>query len=597
MSSLKKAGLVFSMVRKVSPAYLFLLITNSLVNSGHIISNVVLPKFLIDELISGKNTGKLIIWISAITLSNLIFTFLKKTLKRSLDIAETRVVWGIERLFAEKIMSVEYSNLEDGEFLDLKERASFAMRNQGVVNSLINGAVSVLNEIFTAVGLIAVMLTLSWVLVVLLAATVTLSVVIQAGFSKYQRKFFSEILPVNRRYGYYLQLAYDKLMQKEIRLYSMQEMIGDTVTAYNKEINRWFGQFYRRMGLTMGLFQAVTVLQTMLAYGFVGARTLGGRIGIGDLTMYISSAVSFSSSVLSMGMSLITVYQMLSYLTPLAALMSVPDENQFSGTAKLSTVRSIEFKNVSFSYPKTDKKVLDGVSFSINEGEKISVVGLNGAGKTTVVKLLCRLYRPDSGTICINGTDIYEYDRVSYQNAIAAVFQDYRLFNFTIRENVSCRCRLADENSGEEFGDKKVAELLAKVGMSEKVNALKNKADTLFGKEYDSEGVEFSGGQAQKIAIARALYKDASLVILDEPTSALDPLAEAEIYENFNSLAGDKTALYISHRMSSSVFCDRVLVISDGKIEAFGTHRELMTDENGTYHKLFTTQAQNYKYA
>jgi len=321
----------------------------------------------------------------------------------------------------------------------------------------------------------------------------------------------------------------------------------------------------------------------------VGTRTLDGGIGIGDLTMYVSSAVSFSSAVLTMGMSVVMVFQMLGFLTPLAELMSVPDEEKLTGTARLEKVRSIAFENVTFTYPKTDKKVLDNVSFGIREGEKISIVGLNGAGKSTVVKLICRLYHPDSGTIYINGTDIFEYDRETYLRAIAAVFQDYRLFNFSICENISCKS--ADESRD------KAEELLTKVGMTDKVSGLKNGIDSLFGKEYDTEGVEFSGGQAQKIAIARALYKDASLVILDEPTSALDPMAEAEIYENFNGLVGDKTALYISHRMSSSVFCDRILVISNGKIESFGTHRELMKNENSTYYRLFSSQAKNYRHA
>lgn len=485
-------------------------------------------------------------------------------------------------------MSVEYKNLEDPHFLDLKERATFAMYNQGVVNSLVTNAVSFLNEIFTVAGLVAIMLSLSWILVVSLTATIGLSVLIQASFSKYQRKFYQELIPVNRKYSYYINLTFETLIQKECRLYEMQDMLGDTLTEYNREINRWFGKFNRRMGLAMGLFQVVVVLQTMLAYGFVSSHTLSGGIGIGSLTMYVSSAVSFSSSVLAMGTAVVEITLMLGYLTPLAELMKVPDEVRISGNAVLDKVKTIEFKNVSFAYPKTEKKVLDNVSFIINDGEKISIVGLNGAGKSTVVKLICRLYHPDSGKILINGRDIFEYEHSSYLRELAAVFQDFRLFNFTICENITCKDAGKDRE--------KVIELIDKVGMSDKIKSLKQGIDSRFGKEYDEEGVEFSGGQSQKIAIARALYKNASLVILDEPTSALDPIAEAEIYENFNSLVGDKTALYISHRMSSSVFCDRILVISDGKTEAFGTHRELMQNEEGTYYKLFTSQAKNYKY-
>jgi ATP-binding cassette subfamily B protein len=588
MNNFKKLSLVFSMVWKVNKAYFAVLVVNPLMFSGQVMANIMLPKYLIDELMVNRDTQKIIYWVGAITLSNVAFVLIKRALRRYIEVSERKIVWGIERLFAEKIMSVEYRHLEDPAFLDLKERASFAMSNQGVTYTLVSNAITFFNELLTVAGLVAIMLTLSWVLVVSLTATIGISVLIQASFSKYQQKFYSELIPVNRKYGYYLNLTFDTQIQKETRLYEMQEMLGETVTTYNKEINRWFGKFNRRMGIAMGLFQVVVVLQTMLAYGFVGTKTLTGGIGIGDLTMYVSSAVSFSSAVLAMGMAVITVFQMLGYLTPLVQLMTTPDEVAETGNIILDKVRTIEFKNVSFSYPKTNKKVLDRVSFEIKEGEKISIVGLNGAGKSTVVKLICRLYRPDEGEILINGHNIYNYEHSSYLRQITAVFQDYRLFNFTISENITCRPADTDRD--------KVYELVEKVGLSEKINSLKNGIDSLFGKEYDEEGVEFSGGQSQKIAIARALYKDASLVILDEPTSALDPMAEAEIYENFNSLVGDKTALYISHRMSSSMFCDKILVISDGKVEAFDTHRELMKNPVGTYYRLFTSQAANYRH-
>jgi len=222
---------------------------------------------------------------------------------------------------------------------------------------------------------------------------------------------------------------------------------------------------------------------------------------------------------------------------------------------------------------------LDNITFEIREGEKISIVGLNGAGKSTIVKLLCRLYRPDSGTIYINDMDIFEYEHISYLANLAAVFQDFKLFNFSIQENITCKPVGVD--------NEKVNKILDEVEIREKIESLPKGIQTLFGKEYDIEGVEFSGGQSQKIAIARVLYKDASLVILDEPTSALDPIAEAEIYENFNKMVGDKTAVYISHRMSSSVFCDRILVLNNGRIEAYDTHKKLRENKEGLYYKLF----------
>jgi len=534
-----------------------------------------------------KDKNKLIFWVCAIAGCNLIFSFLKKTLKRLLDVKEKEVYWQIERAFARKIMSVEYWHLEDPHYLDLKERASFAMQNQGAVSNLINNTISLLNYTITVIGLVTVMLRLSWILVVTLFVSVLIILLMQSSFSNYQQKFFAELIPVNRKFGYYANLVYENAGHKDFRLYNMQNMITDTVISYNKEINRWFTRFYRRLGLSMGLFQIVVVFQTVFAYGFVGAQTLGGSIGIGDLTMYVSSAINFSSSIIALGQAVVIIFQMLGYLEPLVELLKVPDEAEQTGTRILDRVRSIRFENVTFFYPKTDKKVLDNISFEIREGEKISIVGLNGAGKSTIVKLLCRLYHPDSGTIYINDRDIFEYEHKSYLAAIAAVFQDFKLFNFSIQENITCKPVGID--------NEKVEKIIGEVGIKDKIESLPDGIKTLFGKEYDTEGVEFSGGQAQKIAIARALYKDASMVIMDEPTSALDPMAEAEIYENFNRMVGNKTAIYISHRMSSSVFCDRILVINNGRIEAYDTHKHLMENKDGLYYRLFNSQAVNYR--
>lgn len=586
MKNILKIKMVMKLVWNISPSYFFMLIFNSLIFSGQILLNVILPKYLIDELTGGMDQSILIFWVGAIVVSNLIFTFLKKSSKRLLDIKEKEVMWQIERSFAKKVMSVEYWHLEDPYYLDLKERASFAMQNQSAISNLIINTIDFLNHAVTVIGLIAIMLGLSWILVVTLLVTVFIMLLVQGNNMGFQQKFFGEIIPVNRKYSYYVNLVFDKIYHKDIRSFNMDKMIVNTIDSYNKEISSWFSKFFIRTGVTMGLFQVIVVFQAVFAYGFVGSQTLGGNIGIGDLTMYVSSAINFSSSIVSVGFALINIFQMLGYLEPFVELMSVPDEAECTGTKILDDVHSIRFENVTFSYPNTDKKVLDDISFEIREGEKISIVGLNGAGKSTVVKLICRLYHPNSGTIYINDTDLFEYEHKSYLSRIAAVFQDYKLFNFSIGENITCKPVGID--------NEKVDKILEEVEITDKIKSLPKGINTLFGKEYDEEGVEFSGGQSQKIAIARALYKEGSLVILDEPTSALDPIAEAEIYENFNNMVGNKTAIYISHRMSSSVFCDRILVLNNGVIEAYDTHKNLMKNTDGLYYKLFNTQATNY---
>jgi len=332
-------------------------------------------------------------------------------------------------------------------------------------------------------------------------------------------------------------------------------------------------------------------LQAALAYGYVALRvltnTFGPRIGLGSFTMYVNAAINFSQTTTKLGETITMTLQMLEYLDPFMEFVSLPEAKEYGGELKMEDeINSISFKNISFKYPGNDKYVLKDISFDINAGEKISIVGLNGAGKTTLIKLLCRLYEPNSGEIFVNGHNIYDYEYESYMEKIAVIFQDYKLFAFTIGENITCEEYSEDEN---------ITELIEEVGLGEKISSLPKGLNSLMGKAYDNEGIELSGGEEQKVAIARALYKDAPLIILDEPTSALDPLAEAEIYEHFNSMVENKTAIYISHRMSSSTFSDRILLIENGGVVDFDSHANLMKKEDSLYYKLFMAQAVNYQ--
>ncbi len=586
----KKLILVSKIIWDICPSYIFLLLLNSISYGGQIICNVIFPKFIIDELMGGRDGDRLILFGSLIVVSNVFWYFLGKTSKRLLDVRGQLVQMSLDRVLAEKIMHIEYSHLEDPYYLDLKERARFAMTNQSAVSNLIQSITEILRQGVTLIGLVVIMLQLSWLLVVVLLITIALMLFIQARFAKYQQKFFQDLIPVNRKYGYYVGLCFNPLGQKDVRLYNMGDMIGDKIIEFDKELVAWFTEYRHKSAIYMGLYQVINVFQVVLAYGYVGIRCIvdfgGGLISIGSLTMYVNSAINFSLAIFEMGTNVVTINQMLSYLEPFLELMELPEEKEIAGSEILKEISSIRFENVTFSYPKTDKKVLEDISFEIKKGEKISIVGLNGAGKSTIVKLICRLYKPDSGKIYINDRDIYDYEYDSYNNSMSAVFQDFKLFNFSIEENITCRAALKDKSL--------VEKIIDEVGMTEKIKNLPKGLQSLFGKAYDSEGIEMSGGQSQKIAIARALYKNGSLIILDEPTSALDPIAEAEIYESFNKLVGEKTAIYISHRMSSSVFCDKILVINKGRIEDFDSHENLMRKTESTYQKLFKSQAINY---
>lgn len=590
---IQKLKEIFSLAWRISPSYILLLIMNSLIGAAQILVNVVLPKYLIDELITSKDTRNLLYIGGAIVLSNLVFSFLGKLMTRNLEIQNIYMNEKMNQALGIKIMNVDYSYLENPYYLDLKERAAFACTNQGAVYNLISYSADLLKSLVTLLGVTTVMLTLGPVLFIVSAVTIILTVILMTRFSSYQVRFFEGIIPVNRKYGYYLGLGIrDICIQKDARLYGMEPMLLSRVVNYTDEFMGEFRKYYKKQGKVLGMINVIGNLQSALTYGYVGIRVVTGQLGkqisLGSFTMYVNASIQFTTAFRSLTENIVRVKQMLDYLDPFLELMELPEVKQEGDIPFEGDIESICFEHVTFCYPGSEKEVLSDLSFLINRGEKISIVGLNGAGKTTLIKLICRLYHPTSGKILINGKDIFAYDYESYIKNIAAVFQDYKLFAFSLIENITSKDK-------EMVDIREVDEIVKEVGLEEKIKELPNGLDSLYGKAYDENGIELSGGQSQKVAIARALYKNASLVIMDEPTSALDPLAEADIYQNFNKMVSNKTAIYISHRMSSSVFCDRILVLDGGRVSDFDSHENLMKKGESLYCKLFRAQAENYR--
>ena len=313
---------------------------------------------------------------------------------------------------------------------------------------------------------------------------------------------------------------------------------------------------------------------------------MSGAVSVGDVLMYSGAIITMMTGV----QNILTQYNQINYrneyLKTYEDFIKRPNMH-YDGTLPIEkrddNEYELSFRNVSFRYPGTETYILKDVSLDFKIGQKMALVGMNGAGKTTLIKLLLRLYEPTEGEICLNGINIEKYDYEEYMQIFSVVFQDFKLFAFPLGENIA---------AGRQVDKLRLNQVLAKIGLQEFVEGLPQKERTLLYQE-NGQGVTPSGGEAQKVAIARALYKDASFVILDEPTAALDPIAEAGIYENFDSLVGEKTAVYISHRMSSCKFCDRIVVLDHGEIAEEGTHDSLM-ERNGIYAKLYQTQAEYY---
>lgn len=329
---------------------------------------------------------------------------------------------------------------------------------------------------------------------------------------------------------------------------------------------------------------------------FTAAKAFIGAVGIGNFILYQGTIERFVKAICSIGTDIGKLIHNNQYLIQFFEFIDLPNK-MYQGTLAVEYRNDIEyeveFRDVGFLYPRTNVWALRHINIKFKIGNSLAIVGENGSGKTTFIKLLCRLYDPTEGKILLNGIDITRYRYHEYMNLFSVVFQDFSLFGFSLGENVAANY---------EYDENRVRECLVRVGMGEKLDSIDNDPNTKeknallrpIGRGYDSNGIEFSGGELQKIALARALYKDAPFVILDEPTAALDPFAEAELYDNFNDLVKEKTAVFISHRLSSCKFCDEIAVFDKGTIVQMGNHDKLVKEKKGKYYELWSAQAQYY---
>ena len=520
--------------------------------------------------------------VALIAVVEIILLLLNKLMKRLLEIHRVAMQELINQKTSEKIMSLPFAYLEDPYYMELKKNVQMGINNMGAVYLLCDGFFKIISNILSLAGLGLIIFTFDPVLVAILLIGILLNIILVKLSMRSQIRFFHELLPINYKYGYYMDTIISDKNGKDFRLYSQFNLLFKKFNGFAEIVASYFTSFNLEQSFYQTLISIVRYVQMAFVYALVGIKTIVTMTNISSFSLTVSAAISFSDCITNMIQVSSNFMRSIEYVKPLLELLDI-QEDQHEGKVELKEIRSITFDHVSFAYPNTDKLILDDITFTIYRNEKISIVGLNGAGKTTIVKLICRLYEPTKGQILINDVPICEYDHRSYMSMVSSVFQDYKMFAITIKDNISFH-----------IDEEKARELSYDTGVGEVIEQLPNKWQSILSKAYDEKGVELSGGQNQKIAIARALAKPADLLILDEPTSALDPIAEAEIYENFNELAKERMAIYISHRMSSSIFCDRILVIDGGRISDFDTHKNLMEKKESLYYKLFMTQAQNY---
>ena len=334
-----------------------------------------------------------------------------------------------------------------------------------------------------------------------------------------------------------------------------------------------------------GLRALLNLIRELVAYAYLSYLVCGGRLSVSDFIFYFGIITGFSNWIMNAVYQYSNLERCCNDCAAFREFVESEEEGQNRPDIDFDDVASIEFKNVSFTYPSAEKSTVCNMSFKVNRGENIAIVGENGAGKTTAVKLLCGLYYPTSGEILINGKSSRDFSSDSYFNLFSAVFQDYYFMPMTIAENI---CTASD------YDRKKLFAAFDKAGISEKINSLPLKEKTYMIKDVYKDAADFSGGEKQKLLLAKAIYKNAPVLILDEPTAALDPIAENELYLKYNEMTSGKISFFISHRLSSTRFCDRILLVKDGKIAESGTHDELMA-LNGLYYRMYHVKSYCYK--
>lgn len=569
---------------------------------------IVLSGILIDGLAQGTAFVTLLQYTAAGLTVNLVFQVLSSYLREYFNARMENCLERQNRDMNKKSMEIDYEHLENPEVQEKKRKQEQVVNVRGGIYWMLiwpldkglTGLISVITAAVVTVPLFVQSRTApeygfwgsnwpSLFLLLLLAGCVYGSYKTRLRTNKRDKAVFEEYAKCNKVKNYFLHdILFGSETAKDLRIFR-QEGIVEEGACGREEESRGFLVKIRRLWVKQeGLERTLSSVSCGCVYLYAALRAYMGLISIGSVVRYASSIIKCIDNI-SMVLNAISGWRRaIEYGRDYLDYMSF-ENRQYKGTLPVKSREDnrfqVEFDHVSFRYPGSDVDVIKDLSLKLDIGEKMAIVGRNGSGKTTFIKLLCRLYDVTEGTIRVNGVDIREYNYEEYLKLFSVVFQDYRMFSLKVGENIA-----ASENVDKQ----KAVDALEKAGLGERFAGMEEGLDTYVGKEFDENGVNVSGGERQKMAIARAIYKGAPFVIMDEPTAALDPVSECDVYAGFDRMVGTKTAIYISHRLASCRFCNDILVFDRGNVVQRGSHEELV-QEDGLYRKLWEAQAQYYE--
>lgn len=584
--------LSFKEMWKYDKRLIFILLADVLISALRPFPNILLSGKIVDSISNGKSFYFVLFYVVLLFGLDYFLTTISIFLSNKREYLFIKLTQKLDNDISYKCLNMDFEVFNDSAMQDRIQMVNEAVRGNNFFTSL-TIAFNIISQFITLIGIIVVMTALNIWLLLIALIVVILQALLHYIRLRHERKYTEDSASKRRKTGYVSRLAKDIQSKKDIVEFDMCDYILKKVKSFQKEMLIFDKRRIKDGGLIEMITYSLSIVFQISAYLLIGIKAFKGDISIGDFTVGVASLINFMSAssfvtnnIISFNNNFFYIRQYRSFLKR-RSKFDVKDNTVSTQDMDLSKIE-IEFRNVSFRYPSSTAFVLKNINLTIRNGERLGIVGYNGAGKTTFTLLLTRMYDPTEGAIYLNGVDIRNINYREYQKIFATVNQDFSLFSFSLLENIIF------SDTATEKEKETVLNLLIENGLGERMKKLYRGLDTPVSKTLSASGVDLSGGERQKVAVVRALYKDAPMLILDEPTSALDPVAEHEIFQKFAKMSEGKTTVLISHRIYSTRFCDKIAVFDKGEMKEYGTFEELI-EQQGLYSEFFEQQAEYFQ--
>lgn len=572
---------VFQYVWSIDKWYLLLRLPIVVVSSLKPFILIVFPAQILDSIMNGDHTKNIVTTIVVMVLLQLLSEILLHLFNQMLTQRYNYFEYKHATTMGRKIMNVSFHLTEDSEILNNVEH----IKRIGYIEKALGTLFSFVSSFITISGLVWVLSEVNVFIIITMIIVIVVNLLLNRKSKQYNYQWQKEAAPYRRRNEYLLRLMYGFQYGKEVRINNMEPYL---TSKYEQHSGEYLSELHKITNKFLVINSSTSLMrsiQLLVVYVSLTTSALLGAITIAEFTKFVNAINTLTSSLMSVSDGFVEMKNNFNYIEELRSFFSLPSyDNQIESKRIEDRHITIEFRNVSFKYPNTNHFALENVSVVIPAKSKITIVGLNGSGKTTFIKLMLGLYKPSSGSIYINGVNVNEMNLKDYWKFFSCAFQDFRVFSYPIKENVVLT---------QVYDEKQLNNIIEQCGLFEAIDALPLKMNTPIYKFLDDAGVEFSGGETQKIAIARAIYKDSSVIILDEPLASLDPLAEYNMYYNIHKMVQDRTCIFVSHRLTLAKGCDKILVFDKGHLIESGTHDELMK-KNAKYAEMYIKQSSFY---